>query len=86
MWATTIVVTHPFGQDSPQMPLIERNDMVETLATRRPDQSLAERVRLRYAHRCCQDAKIHRSHCVINTGREHRIAIVHEKSVRFVAC
>ena len=41
---TPIVMAHPVGQDLPQMSFVERNDVVETLATRRTDQSLAERV------------------------------------------
>ena len=64
--ATPIVMRYPLGQDLPQMPFIERNDVVETLSTRRPDQALAERVRLRRADRCFQDAKIHRSQGVVN--------------------
>ena len=50
------------------------------------DQALAERVRLRHADRCFQDAQIHRSQCVVNSGRKHGIAIVHDKPVRFFAC
>jgi len=65
------------------MPFIQRNDVVETLSTRRPDQTLAERVRLRRADRCFQDAKIHRSQRVVNSTRERSIAIVHDKPVRF---
>jgi hypothetical protein len=60
--------------------------MVETLATRRADQSLAECVRLWHAKRCFQNAKTHRSQGVINSGRKHRIAIVHDQAVRFFAC
>jgi hypothetical protein len=81
--AASIVMTHPLGQDRPHMPLIERNGVVETLATRCADQSLAERVRLGHADRCFQHAKTHRSQCVVNSGRKHRIAIVHDKPVRF---
>ena len=68
------------------MPFIERNDMIETFPTRGPDQALAERVGLRYANRCFQDAKIHRSQCVVNRRREQGIAIVHDKPVLFFAC
>jgi hypothetical protein len=32
MWAFTVVVGHPLRQDSPQMPLVERNHPIETLA------------------------------------------------------
>jgi hypothetical protein len=56
--ATPIVMRYPLGQDFPQMPFLERNDMVETFSTHRPDQALAERVRLRHADRCFQDARM----------------------------
>ena len=49
MWATAIVVRYPFSQDPPQMPFIQWNAMVKTLAGR-PNQPLAERIRLRTAH------------------------------------
>jgi hypothetical protein len=49
--ATLIVMRHPLGEDLPQMPLTERNEMVKTFATRGSDQALAERVRLRHARR-----------------------------------
>ena len=50
--ASPIVMRDPLGQDRPQLPFMERNDVVETFSTRRPDQALAERVRLRHADRC----------------------------------
>ena len=86
MRATPIVMRYPLGQDRPQLPFIERNDVVETFSARCPDQTLAERVRLRHADRCFQDAQIHRSQRVVNSAREHGIAIVHDKPVRFFAC
>jgi len=52
MSSFTVVVGHPLYQDPLQVPLVERNAIVETLATCRPDQSLAECVRLRHADRC----------------------------------
>ena len=35
--ASPIVMRDPLGQDLPQLPFIERNDVVETFSTRRPD-------------------------------------------------
>ncbi len=43
---TSIVMSHPLDEDLAQMPLIERNHMVETFATHGSNQSLAERVAL----------------------------------------
>ena len=79
--ASPIVLRHPLGQDLPQLPFMERNDVVETFSTRRPDQVLTERVRLRRADRCLQDAQIHRLHCVVHSGRKHGIAIVHNERI-----
>jgi hypothetical protein len=59
---------HPLGQDFPHMPLMEWNEMVETFATRRPDQSFAKRVRLRDAGRCPQDVEIHGRERIVNGG------------------
>ena len=85
MRATPIVMQDPLGQDLPQVPLVEWNEVVETCATRRFDQSLATRVRLRDAGGCFQHAKMHGPQRVVNSGREHGIAIVHHEPVRLVA-
>jgi hypothetical protein len=78
-------MAHPVGQDLPQMSLVERNDVVETLAAYHSDQPFAERVRLRNADRSFQHAKIHGPQCVVNVGREDGIAVVHHEAVRFIA-
>jgi hypothetical protein len=57
--ATVIVMRYPLSQNLSQMPLSERNEMVETFATCSSDQALAERVRLRDAGRGFQHANIH---------------------------
>jgi hypothetical protein len=41
VWPSAVVVSHPFGQDSAEMPLVRRNQIVEALTTHCPDQSLA---------------------------------------------
>ena len=41
MWAFTVVVGDPLRQDAPQMPLVERNHPIETLAPGGPNESLA---------------------------------------------
>jgi hypothetical protein len=45
-WAFTVVVGHPRRQDPPQMPLVERNHAIETLAPGRLNESLAVAVAL----------------------------------------
>jgi hypothetical protein len=52
--ATLIVMRDPLGQDLSQMSLVERNDMVEALASRGTDQAFAKGIRLWNADRCFQ--------------------------------
>ena len=85
MRTTPIVVKDPLGHDLPQMPLIERNEMVETFPPRRADQSLAKRIRLRDAGGRFQDARTHRPQRIVYRSREHGIAIVLHEPVRVVA-
>lgn len=80
-----IVMSDPLAKDLSQMPLMERNEMVETFATRCSDQSLAKCVRLRDAGRGFQHPQVHRFQRVVDGGCEHGIAIVHHEPVRFVA-
>lgn len=46
--ATAIILTHPLGQDSPEVPLIERNTPIQTFTTCCPDHAFAISVRLRH--------------------------------------
>jgi hypothetical protein len=67
------------------MSLVERNDMVEALASRGTDQAFAKGIRLWNADRCFQHPKIHGPQCVVHSGREHGIAIMDHEPVRVVA-
>src|SRR3990172_9293835 len=49
MWAALVVVNHPFLENRTQMPFIQNDQPIQTLATNRADQPLAERIRLRAA-------------------------------------
>src|SRR5438093_13751365 len=51
-----IVMRNPFSQDSPEMPLIDRNHPIQTLTTCSPDHAFAIGIRLRHRNRCLQDA------------------------------
>ena len=61
------------------MPLGERNDPVQAFTTHRPDQSLAERIRLRRPHGRFQHLEMHRPERRVHGGRIDRIAIVNQK-------
>ena len=84
MWATAIVMRHPFGQDSPEMPLVERNHPIETLSTRRSDEPFAIGVRLRGAHRRLQDVHPHGLQGAVHRG-EDRVVIVQHEPIRALA-
>ena len=51
----------PLRQDPPEMPLVERNHPIETLAPGRPNEAFAMRVRFRRSHRCFQHMERHRT-------------------------
>lgn len=81
MWAFTVVVGHPLRQDPPQMPLVERNHPIETLAPSGPNESLAVPVGLRRAEGCLQHAQRHAVQRIVNRWREDAVAIVHEEAI-----
>ena len=85
MGTSSIVVGHPLGHDVSYMPLIERNEPVQTFAKCGSDQSFAERIRLRNSRRCLQRAQTHRPQDVVDGRREYRVAITHDEPVRLVA-
>lgn len=47
VWATAIVVGHPFAKDQAEMSLVNGDQPIQTLPTQRPDHSFAERIGLR---------------------------------------
>ena len=67
------------------MTLIERDDMLETFATRCSNQSLAERVRLWHADRCPEHVKTYGPRYIIPSPREDRIAVMNHEPIRFAA-
>lgn len=82
MWAFTVVVGDPLRQDTPQMPLVQRNHPIETLAPRGANESPAVPVGLRRADGCLQQAQRHGAERLINRGREDAVAIVYEEAIR----
>ena len=59
MRSFTVVAGHPLCQGLSEMPLVERNHPIETLAPGRPNEAFAMRVRLRCSHRCFQYLERH---------------------------
>jgi hypothetical protein len=81
MWAFTVVVGDPLRQDPLQMPLVEWDHPIETLAPSSPNESLAVPVGLRRADGCLQHADRHRVQRIINGGRKDAVAIVHDEAI-----
>jgi hypothetical protein len=69
----TVVVGNPLRHDPPEMPFVERNYPIETLAPGRPNDTLTMRVRLRCAR--------HRTKGFVHGRREDAIAIMDEEPV-----
>src|SRR5262245_52971490 len=85
VWSTLVVMSHPLPKDGPKVPLIQQNQPIQTLTTDRADQSLAERVRLRAAHRRFQHRQAHRSDGAIDDRRIDAVAVVNEKTLWLIA-
>jgi hypothetical protein len=54
MWSFTVVMGNPLRKNRPQMPFVERNYPIETLAPCGPDEAFTMRVSLAAPHRRLQ--------------------------------
>jgi hypothetical protein len=72
---------HPLVQDAPKVSFIDHDQPVETLATYRTNQPLAERVSLWAAHWCFQHRQNHRAHRAFESGGIGAVTVVNEKSL-----
>jgi hypothetical protein len=84
VWSPLVIVSHPLLQNCSQMPFIQHDQPVETLATDRTDQPLAVRVRLRAAHGRPQHCQTHRANCAVDGRSLDAVAVVNEKSLRLI--
>ena len=60
------------------------NNPIEALPPKGPDESFAERIRLRAPHGCCDDLKVEVRERLIDSGGEDYVAVVEDKSIRVV--
>ena len=79
MWAASIVKADPLTKDSTQVAGIEWDDIVQTLATYRSDQSLAMCLGRRHTNGRSQYVDAPTLHFFIETGREGLMPIMQEK-------
>jgi hypothetical protein len=66
------------------MVLGQWNNPIEALPPKGPDESFAERIRLRASHGCCDDLKVEVRERLIKSGGKDCIVVVEDKSVGMV--
>jgi hypothetical protein len=66
------------------MVLVQRNHPIEALPPEGPDESFAQRVRLRAPHGCCDDLKAEVRERLIESGGEDGVVVVEDKPVGMV--
>jgi hypothetical protein len=81
MWSVTVVMRNPLRENRPQVPFVERNHPIETLAPYGPDEALTIRVRLRCPHQRLQHVERHRPKGLVHGWREDAIAIVDQETI-----
>lgn len=72
----------PFGQHASEMPLIEWNHPIGTLATYGPNQAFAIRVGLRCCNWRLDEMQPNRAERTVHRGREDGIMVVHDEAMR----
>src|SRR5262245_10339629 len=70
MWPFTVVMRHPIRQHRSKMPLVERNDPIQTLTSYRPNEAFTMRIRLRGTYWRLQD--VWRRECQTELQTEFR--------------
>jgi hypothetical protein len=66
------------------MVLGQRNNPIEALPPKGPDESFAERIRLRAPHGRCYDLKVEVRERLIESGGKDCVVVVEDKSIRVV--
>jgi hypothetical protein len=66
------------------MRLGQRNNPIEALPPKGPDESFAERIRLRAPHRYCDDLEVEVRERRIESGGEDCVVVVEDKPVGMV--
>jgi len=84
MGSASIVVGYPRPQDFPEMPFAQWNNPVQALPPQSPDQSFAERVRLRAVHRCSNRFKAESGQRSVQFGGEDPVVVVDDEAILVV--
>ena len=81
VWSAAIVVSNEFTEDALQMPLVQRNQIVQALAPNTANHPLAISIRHRASDRRHQHSQAKALHCRINFDGEDAVTVVNEKSM-----
>ena len=83
---SVVVVSHPFGQGGPEMPFIQQDQPIQTLATHAADHPLAKCIRLGRLWWGLQNPQSEAMcQLLIEVRRENRVPIMDDKRVRRLA-
>src|SRR5258708_4925136 len=85
MWASVVVVSHPFRHDGPEMSFIQQDQPIQSLATHAADQPLAKCVCLWCPHWCLENPQTHGRRGGIDALRIDAVTVVNKPSMALVA-
>src|SRR5712691_3847865 len=85
MRASVVVMSDPLHEYPTDVPLIQRNHPIQTLATNRADQPFAIRIRLRGSHGRLENRQTHGPHGGIDALGIDAVAVVNEPSMGLIA-
>ena len=80
-----VVMSHPFFENSPQVPIIQWNQEIQALTPNAPYLAFAECIGLRRSEWRFENAQAHCLHGRIERGRVDAVAIVDEKPIRLLS-
>jgi hypothetical protein len=85
MWSPLIVVGYPLSQDVPEVPLAERDHVIEALTPDRSHQPFTVGIGLRRPHWSTQNPQTERLQVVVDLGRKDRVRIMDEEAIPVIA-
>jgi hypothetical protein len=80
MRPTPVIVACEFFDDAPEVPLVDRDEVIEALPANRADQPFAEGIGCRGSRRSFQDAHAESFQFVVEARRKDPVAVVNQKS------
>src|SRR5919198_6177597 len=75
---SSIIMRHPYGQQTPEMVRTQWNEAIETFPPPRADEPLAERMGLRRPHRRLEHPQAQVADALVKLWREEAIAVMNQ--------